>query len=73
MSSSNPKAVVTQLVRKPQIIPSSEHGICRADISENALKVLYRLKNAGYGAYLVGGGVRDLLLGLKPKDFDVAT
>ncbi len=73
MSSSNPKAAVTQLVRKPKIIPSLEHGICRADISENALKVLYRLKNAGYGAYLVGGGVRDLLLGLKPKDFDVAT
>jgi len=73
MESPKPKAVVTRLVRKPQIIPSSEHGICRADISENALKVLYRLKNARYGAYLVGGGVRDLLLGLKPKDFDIAT
>ena len=45
----------------------------RADISDSALKVLYRLKDADYEAYLVGGGVRDLLLGLKPKDFDVAT
>jgi len=73
MESPNSKAVVTQLVRKPQIIQRSEHGISRTDISENALKVLYRLKNAGYGAYLVGGGVRDLLLGLRPKDFDIAT
>ncbi len=58
---------------EPLIIPRSEHNISRANISENALKVLYRLKNAGYAAYLVGGGVRDLLLGRHPKDFDVAT
>ncbi|HKE96161.1 MAG TPA: polynucleotide adenylyltransferase PcnB, partial [Povalibacter sp.] len=45
----------------------------RANISPNALKVLYRLKDAGYQAFLVGGAVRDLLLGLSPKDFDVAT
>ncbi len=57
----------------PRIIPRSEHTISRANISENALKVLYRLKNAGYQAHLVGGGVRDLLLGREPKDFDVAT
>ena len=57
----------------PVIIPRSEHSISRADISPNALKVLYRLKEAGYQAFLVGGAVRDLLLGLKPKDFDVAT
>ena len=56
-----------------QIIPRDEHSISRDDISANALKVLYRLKDAGYQAYLVGGGVRDLLLGEKPKDFDVAT
>ncbi|MCC5857003.1 MAG: polynucleotide adenylyltransferase PcnB [Ectothiorhodospiraceae bacterium] len=56
-----------------RIIPRSEHGISRADISDNALKVLYRLKNAGFQAYLVGGGVRDLSLGREPKDFDVAT
>lgn len=55
------------------IIPRSEHTISRANISENALKVLYRLKSAGFQAYLVGGGVRDLLLGHEPKDFDVAT
>ncbi len=73
MESHKPTAVVTKIVRKPQIIPRSEHGVSRSDISENALKVLYRLKNAGYQAYLVGGGVRDILLGLKPKDFDVAT
>lgn len=57
----------------PAIIERSEHGISRASISENALKVLYRLSKAGYEAYLVGGGVRDLLLGREPKDFDVAT
>lgn len=57
----------------PLVIPRSEHPISRGDISENALKVLYRLKDAGYQAYLVGGGVRDLLLGREPKDFDVAT
>ena len=57
----------------PNIIPRSEHNISRANISDNALKVLYRLKKAGYQAFLVGGGVRDLLLGLHPKDFDVAT
>ena len=45
----------------------------RANISKPALKVLYRLKDAGYAAFLVGGGVRDLLLGHRPKDFDVAT
>lgn len=57
----------------PTIIPRSDHGISRAKISESALKVLYRLHNAGYQAFLVGGSVRDLLLGLSPKDFDVAT
>nr|WP_241264178.1 polynucleotide adenylyltransferase PcnB [Bowmanella dokdonensis] len=57
----------------PVHIPRSEHGVSRQDISDNALKVLYRLHNAGYQAYLVGGCVRDLLLGLHPKDFDVAT
>lgn len=57
----------------PLIIPRADHGISRANISENALKVLYRLSKAGYQAYLVGGGVRDLLLGREPKDFDIAT
>ena len=57
----------------PVIVPRTEHSISRADISPNALKVLYRLKEAGYQGFLVGGAVRDLLLGLRPKDFDVAT
>ena len=56
-----------------QIIPRSKHGISRSNISEQALKVLYRLSKGGYEAYLVGGGVRDLLLGREPKDFDIAT
>jgi poly(A) polymerase len=57
----------------PLVIPRSEHSISRAGISPNALKVLYRLKDAGYQGFLVGGAVRDLLLGITPKDFDVAT
>jgi len=55
------------------IIPRAEHCISRSNISEQAIKVLYGLKKAGYTACLVGGGVRDLLLGHEPKDFDVAT
>ena len=54
-------------------VSRDKHGISRKDISPNALKVLYRLKDAGFDAYLVGGCIRDLLLGLKPKDFDVVT
>jgi poly(A) polymerase len=57
----------------PLIVPRDQHPISRSNISSNALKVLYRLKEAGYQAFLVGGAVRDLLLGLSPKDFDVAT
>ena len=54
-------------------IPRNAHNISRKDISENALKVLHRLNKQGYEAYLVGGCIRDLLLGKKPKDFDIAT
>ena len=54
-------------------IPRDQHPISRRDISKAALKVLYQLGDAGYEAFLVGGGVRDLLLGKHPKDFDVAT
>jgi poly(A) polymerase len=55
------------------IINRDDHNISRKQIDEDALKVLYRLKNKGYLAYLVGGCVRDMLLGLTPKDFDVVT
>ena len=58
---------------QPRIVSRSEHPISRTAISANALRVLYRLKDAGYQAFLVGGSVRDLLLGLQPKDFDIAT
>ena len=54
-------------------MPRAEHGISRKDISPNALRVLYRLREGGYQGYLVGGAVRDLLIGGHPKDFDVAT
>lgn len=61
--------------RKPaaDILPPAQHGIAEAKISGNALRVLERLHEAGFDAHIVGGGVRDLLLGLRPKDFDVAT
>ena len=57
----------------PTVIPRDAHPISRDQISPNALKVLYRLHKAGYEAYLVGGGVRDLLMGVEPKDFDITT
>ena len=56
-----------------RVIPRDQHTISRKDISPNALRVLYRLREAGFGAYLVGGAVRDLLVAGNPKDFDVAT
>ncbi len=55
------------------ILSRDQHTISRRQISDNALKVLYRLNKSGYEAYLVGGGVRDLLLGKAPKDFDIVT
>ena len=58
---------------QPTIISRKEHSISRKWISPNAVRVLYHLKEKGYHAYLVGGGVRDLLLGREPKDFDIAT
>lgn len=57
----------------PLIIPREKHNISRVNISKNVLKVLYRLKDEGFEAYLVGGCIRDLLCELHPKDFDVAT
>ena len=57
----------------PTVIARDSHPVSRNLLSSNALKVLYRLNKGGYDAYLVGGGVRDILLGLEPKDFDIAT
>lgn len=59
--------------KAPVILRRDQHPISRNDIDPDALKVLYRLKNCGHTAYMVGGGVRDLLIGRKPKDFDVST
>ncbi len=58
---------------EPRIIPRSQHSLSRNDIDPDALKILYRLHQNGHKGYLVGGGVRDLLLGVRPKDFDIAT
>ena len=81
------KKIIGTAVSKPQLQPvlvepvanpvkiytRSEHPISRTQISAHALKVLYQLKKSGYASYLVGGCVRDLLLGREPKDFDVVT
>jgi len=58
---------------EPRIVPRAEHSISRRDIDPDALKVLYRLRQSEHFAYLVGGSVRDLLLGRRPKDFDIGT
>jgi poly(A) polymerase len=58
---------------EPRIVPREEHPISRRDIDPDALKVLYRLRQGEHTAYLVGGSVRDLLLGRRPKDFDIGT
>jgi len=58
---------------EPTVIPRADHPISRSQIDPDALKVLYRLSKFGHVVYLVGGGVRDLLLGRQPKDFDVGT
>ncbi|MGK0282566.1 MAG: poly(A) polymerase [Patiriisocius sp.] len=59
--------------KQPLIVPAGEHSVTRKSIGRSALKVLDKLHEAGHSAFLVGGGVRDALVGLKPKDFDVAT
>ncbi|MGL1956495.1 MAG: polynucleotide adenylyltransferase PcnB [Colwellia sp.] len=60
-------------LKQPLVFSRDQHPVSRQLLSPSALKVLYRLNKGGYDAYLVGGGVRDILLGLKPKDFDIAT
>ncbi len=57
----------------PHVVPRDQHNISRKHISDAALKVMRILHDAGFQGFLVGGGVRDLLLGQRPKDFDVAT
>lgn len=56
-----------------RVITCEQHGIARDQISSGSLKVAMTLQQEGYAAYVVGGAVRDLLLGLKPKDYDIAT
>src|ERR1044071_4991824 len=58
---------------EPRVVPRAEHTLSRSDIDPDALKVLYRLRQGDHIAYLVGGSVRDLLLGRRPKDFDIGT
>src|SRR5438067_6443559 len=58
---------------EPRIVRREEHSLSRKDIDPDALKVLYRLRQFDHKAYLVGGSVRDLLLGRRPKDFDIGT
>ncbi|PKH85485.1 polynucleotide adenylyltransferase PcnB [Colwellia sp. Bg11-28] len=65
--------VTTASFDNPLIFSRDQHPVSRKLLSPNALKVLYRLNKGGFDAYLVGGGVRDILLGFKPKDFDIAT
>ena len=60
-------------VVQPVVVPRAEHSISRSQIDPDALKVLYRLHQNGYVAYLVGGSVRDLLRDRRPKDFDIGT
>ena len=72
-SASNKKNVATASFDNPLIFSRDQHPVSRQLLSPNALKVLYRLNKGGFDAYLVGGGVRDILLGFKPKDFDIAT
>ena len=58
---------------QPTIYSREQHSLSRHDVDPDALKIMYRLIHNGYKAYLVGGGVRDLLLNKKPKDFDLVT
>jgi poly(A) polymerase len=72
-SASNKKNVATASFDNPLVFSRDQHPVSRQLMSPNALKVLHRLNRGGFDAYLVGGGVRDILLGFEPKDFDIAT
>lgn len=58
---------------QPRVLSRDDHSVSRKQISDSALKVMHRLRSGGFEAYLVGGGVRDLMLGKQPKDFDIGT
>ncbi len=73
LETSDPADVRRRVAAQLRVIARADHCISRQFISPNALRVLYRLRDAGFNACLVGGAVRDLLLGNRPKDFDVAT
>ena len=73
LETSDPAEVRRRVAAQLRVIARADHCISRQFISPNALRVLYRLRDAGFIACLVGGAVRDLLLGNRPKDFDVAT
>lgn len=69
----NRTSAVPASIAAPDIIPFKQHGIRRNQITPCALKTAMQIQQAGFSAYIVGGAVRDLLLGLTPKDFDIAT
>jgi len=73
LKKSTPKKSKASQSTGPMVLTRDQHPVSRKLMSNNALKVLYRLNSGGYDAYLVGGGVRDILLGVAPKDFDIVT
>jgi poly(A) polymerase len=62
-----------KLVKKAVVYTREEHNINVGDVDKEAASIVHRLKSAGYDTYIVGGAVRDLILGKKPKDFDIAS
>jgi poly(A) polymerase len=73
LNEDSPETMPVATTPAPRIIGRADHVISRRNIAPNALKVLYKLREAGFQAFLVGGCLRDVMLGLEPKDFDVAT
>ena len=67
------ESVSASIRELPLVLSRAEHPVSRSNIDSNAIKVMYRLHHGGYKSYMVGGAVRDLMLGRVPKDFDVST
>ncbi|HPS59463.1 MAG TPA: polynucleotide adenylyltransferase PcnB [Spirochaetota bacterium] len=67
------KSLITRKGKFPVVLPQREHPIDNKQIERGVIDIMYRLKKNGYKAYLVGGCVRDILLGMPPKDFDIVT